>query len=247
MCLCNTLHSYCTFDVINQTIYSKDSQIYRSTEYLNGYICTLNLATINCTRRIQNDQHETTIKHEFKSFSLHGIKTCDISCVDVLWDATVTNITKNSDTISDELCAASPSSSTQNMMNTELIIIIVVAVSSVLVVLIISVIIAVRVRSKRQSRFKKAARYTVNSDTCKDPEVQTINGLYAVSSEYPWRPDPDKQHECLYYEVEKDNRDSQEIPGHSQLESNNLYSKLHSKTENSVNTYDSLPPSGSHF
>ncbi|BFZ22307.1 hypothetical protein BsWGS_25346 [Bradybaena similaris] len=249
MCLCNSLYSSCTFNEINQNLthtYSEASESYSSTEYSNRYSCSLLAGSINCTRRIQNGQHETAIKHDGKSFSLYDNKTCDINCLDVVWDDTVTNISINTDIISGELCAASPPSSTQDKVNTKRIIII-AAVSIVLIVLVISVIIAVCVRSKRQSRFKKTARYTVNSESDKDPEVETINGLYAVSSEYSWRPNPDKEQECLYYEVEKDKRDSQEIPGNSQLESNNLYSQLHPKTENSVNTYDILPPSGSHF
>ncbi|BFZ22312.1 hypothetical protein BsWGS_25351 [Bradybaena similaris] len=220
MCLCNTSHSSCTFDAINQRLtptYSEVSQSYTNTDYSNRYTCSLLLPSINCTRKIHNDQQEAAIKYIGKSFSLHGIKTCDINCVDFVWDDTVTNITINRDIISDKLCPTRPPSSTQNMkntstpcssqnvMNTKLMIVL-AAENSILIVFIISVIIAVYARIKRKRRVQKTID-TINLDTGNYLEVYNSGGFNAVSTDTSSRPYLDLLPEPHYQEIEQDRPD----------------------------------------
>lgn len=222
MCLCNTSHISCIFNALNEEVTSTRSAVAQansSTAYLNVYMCTLHTIIINCTRRNQNFQ-DSTILHKAKSFSLHDNETCDIKCVDVFWDDTVRNISIKTDKISGESCA--PSS--QDVMSTTLIIIVVV--SCAVAAVIISVIIAVCVRAKRQRQLQKAAQSTADSETCKNPEEEKL---------------PGQEPPHLYFEIEKDEADPQEIPGSSQPRSKNWYSKLRVKPEKVVNTYNILP------
>ncbi|BFZ22306.1 hypothetical protein BsWGS_25345 [Bradybaena similaris] len=223
-CLCNTSHTSCTFNVLKEKITSTGSAVAQansSTEYLNVYMCTLHTVSINCIRRTQNQQQESTILQKAKSFSLHDNHTCDISCVDVFWDDTVRNISIKTDKMSGRSCA----SNSPDVISTTHIIII--AVSCVVAVVVISVIVAVCVRAKRQKQLQNTAPSNADSETYKHPEEEQLSG---------------QEPPHLYCEVEKDEPEPQEIPENTQPRNKNAYSKLRLKPEKAVNTYNILLP-----